>query len=462
VDTKIANITTFVAEKTIPLMTFKDFNLNNALWNALDDLGYTTPTTIQEKAITVIMSGRDVQGIAQTGTGKTIAYLLPLLKMWVFNKNRHAQILIIVPTRELVVQVVEQANALAKYSNCVVRGVYGGTNLKVQAAEIAEGCDIVVGTPGRVLDLGYHGSLNLKVIKKFVIDEMDEMLALGFRSQLEHMMDLLPEKRQNLLFSATITDDVEGLMNEYFNSPEKIEAAPSGTPLTNIDQCIYRIPNFNTKINLLTCLIKERAEMDKILIFVSTKALADELHDRVSPLLEGQVGLIHSNKDQNYRFNAVNRFKDGTYRILIATDIIARGIDILDVSHVINFDMPDEAESYIHRIGRTGRADKRGESISLIGDLDVDMLNDVEAFMNYKINIKEHPADVEISDILVDSELPKIQMKNTLGRVPVLRESSSAFHEKKAKNQKVNVKIRYTEKMKAKYKKPITRGQKKK
>ncbi len=198
-------------------MTFRDLNLSNPLLNALDDAGFTTPTTIQYKAYPVIMSGRDVRGIAQTGTGKTIAYLLPLLKMWSFSKARHPQILIIVPTRELVVQVVDQATLITKYMNVVIRGVYGGTNLKTQAFEISEGLDIIVGTPGRLLDLGYHGSLNLRAIKKLVIDEVDEMLALGFRSQLEHIMELLPEKRQNLLFSATIDENVEILLGEYFN-----------------------------------------------------------------------------------------------------------------------------------------------------------------------------------------------------------------------------------------------------
>ncbi|MGB4960401.1 MAG: DEAD/DEAH box helicase, partial [Saprospiraceae bacterium] len=188
-------------------MTFNDFNLSNQLLHAISDAGFTRPTTIQQKAFTVVMSGRDVQGIAQTGTGKTIAYLLPLLRMWSYNKNRHPQILIIVPTRELVVQVVESVQLLSKYLTLEVRGVYGGTNLRTQAAEIADGLDVIVGTPGRLLDLGYHGVLNLKMIKKLVIDEVDEMLALGFRSQLEHIMDLLPEKRQNLLFSATITPD---------------------------------------------------------------------------------------------------------------------------------------------------------------------------------------------------------------------------------------------------------------
>lgn len=442
-------------------MTFKDFNLNNPLWNALDDASIKIPTSIQKKTFPVIMSGRDVTGIAQTGTGKTLAYLLPLLKMWAFNKSRHTSVLIIVPTRELVVQVVDSAAMLSKYMNVVIRGVYGGTNLKTQAYELAEGCDILIGTPGRLLDLGYHGSLNLKNIRKLVIDEVDEMLSLGFRSQLQHIFDLLPEKRQNLMFSATMTDDVIRLIEEEFNNPENIEAAPSGTPLDNIKQIAYRVPNFNTKINLLHIILDQNPDMNKVLLFVSTKALADTLHTDLSARYEGKIGVIHSNKDQNFRFNAVNSFKDGTYTVLIATDIIARGLDIEDVSHVINFDLPEQPESYIHRIGRTGRADRKGEAISLISDFETDMLSSIEALMEYTVPLQDKPENLEISDVLTEAEMPEIRMKNVLAPLPKMSDTG-AFHEKKAKNQKVNIKVRYKDKMHAKYGKPKTRGQKRK
>lgn len=442
-------------------MTFKDFNLNNPLWNALDDVSIKIPTSIQKKTFPVIMSGRDVTGIAQTGTGKTLAYLLPLLKMWAFNKSRHTSVLIIVPTRELVVQVVDSATMLSKYMNVVIRGVYGGTNLKTQAYELAEGCDILIGTPGRLLDLGYHGSLNLKNIRKLVIDEVDEMLSLGFRSQLQHIFDLLPDKRQNLMFSATMTDDVIRLIEEEFNNPENIEAAPSGTPLDNIKQIAYRVPNFNTKINLLHIILDQNPDMNKVLLFVSTKALADTLHTDLSARYEGKIGVIHSNKDQNFRFNAVNSFKDGTYTVLIATDIIARGLDIEDVSHVINFDLPEQPESYIHRIGRTGRADRKGEAISLISDFETDMLSSIEALMEYTVPLQDKPENLEISDVLTEAEMPEIRMKNVLAPLPKMSDTG-AFHEKKAKNQKVNIKVRYKDKMHAKYGKPKTRGQKRK
>jgi len=434
-------------------MTFDNLNLNKPLWNALEEEGYTIPTTIQTKVFSIVMSGRDVQGIAQTGTGKTFAYLLPLLRMWKFSKTRHAQILILVPTRELVVQVVEQAQLLTKYMNAVTVGVYGGTSLNVQALEVANGLDIVVGTPGRVLDLGYHGSLNLKQIKKFVIDEFDEMLNLGFKTQIKNILELLPDKRQNLLFSATDSEEADDLIEEYFNAPERIEAAPAGSPVSNINQTLYRVPNYNTKINLLRHLLKHESDMTKVLLFVSTKAIADSLFDLFHEENNEWVGLIHSNKDQNFRFRSLNKFKDGTIRMLIATDILSRGLDIDDVSHVINFDLPETPNDYIHRIGRTGRADKKGESIALVSDFEVDQLALIEEFMNQEIALIPTPEDVEISDKLIFSEMPVINMKNALGKAPTIKDNS-AFHEKKAKNQKVNVRVSKKDRMQAKYGKP--------
>ena len=443
-------------------MTFKDLHLTNALWNALDDAGLEVPTPIQYQSFPVIMSGRDVHGIAQTGTGKTIAFLLPLFRLLNFSKSRNPQVMVIVPTRELVVQVANTAQQISKYMTMETKGVFGGTNLRTQAAELAEGCDVIVGTPGRLLDLMYHGVLNTKSIRKLVIDEVDEMLALGFRSQLEHILELLPEKRQNLLFSATITDEVENVLDEYFQQPVRVEAAPPGTPVEKIRQCVYRVPNYNTKINLLRWLLENHADMSRVLLFVSTKALADELFSSLSETLAGQVGVIHSNKDQNYRFQSVRNFQEGKTRILIATDIIARGIDIADVSHVINFDLPEVPQYYIHRIGRTGRADKEGIAISLVSDHDAGQLQEIEEMMQYQISVLPHPEAVPVSTVLTEAEMPRVQMKNVLGKTPVLRENQTAFHEKKTKNKKTTQKVPHKEKMMDKYGKPKTRGQKRK
>lgn len=442
-------------------MTFQDLNLNSPLLNALEELGYTTPTTIQHKIFSVIMSGKDVCGIAQTGTGKTMAYLLPSLRQWKFSKDRFPQILIVVPTRELVTQVVAEAQKLSKYMNVVTVGVYGGVNMKAQILEVENGCDVVVATPGRLVDLVLHGSLKLKAIKKLIIDEVDEMFNLGFRTQINKILELLPPKRQNLLFSATITEEVEVLMNEHFDVPTRVEAAPTGTPVDKIAQRLYEVPNFYTKVNLLKLLLSSDEQMSKVLVFAATKKLADELYDEIAPAFEEQVGVIHSNKAQNNRFNTINRFKDGTYRLIIATDLVARGIDISEVTHVINFDLPEEPEAYIHRIGRTGRADKQGISITLCTPREQEMRVAIEELMKMPIPVLELPEGLEISSVLTDDEMPKVKMRETLIALPDIRESKGAFHEKLEKNKKVNVKVSHKDKMRQKYGKPKSRGQKK-
>lgn len=442
-------------------MTFSDLNLNTPILNALNDLGYTTPTPIQEKVFSVMMSGKDVLGIAQTGTGKTFAYLLPMLRQWKYTKDRNPQILILVPTRELVVQVEKEAKKLTTYSNAVVLGVYGGTNIKTQIEAVLEGVDILVATPGRLLDLALNGSLRLKSVKKLVLDEVDEMLSLGFRSQLTRILDMLPEKRQNLLFSATTTDEVEAFMDEHFNAPLTIEAAPAGAPLENIQQSAYYVPNFNTKINLLENLL-QNPELTKVLVFAGTKSLADQLHKQLDEKFPEQIGVVHSNKDQNYRFNTVRKFHTGENRVLIATDLIARGLDIFEVTHVINFDTPDVAENYIHRIGRTGRAEKLGKAITFITEREKEYQEAIEKLMEYQIPINEFPSEVPISDKLIPEEMPQFRMKNIDVKLPKRENVGAAFHEKKDKNKKVNMHMTRGEKMKQKYKKPKTRGQKKK
>ncbi len=442
-------------------MNFSDLNLNKPLLDALDDMGYKTPTTIQHKAFSVIMSGKDVCGIAQTGTGKTFAYLLPILREWKYSKDRFPQVLIIVPTRELVVQVAEAVKQVSTYMTVEVVAAFGGVNMKPQAAACENGCDIVVATPGRLLDLVYNGHLRLKAIKKLVIDEVDEMLNLGFRQQLNNLLDLLPPKRQNLMFSATITDEVEIMMNDYFNLPTIIEAAPTGTPLDNISQMMYRLPNFYTKINLLELLLTQDESMTKVLVFVATKSLADDVYSELEPKFPGQVGVIHSNKEQNHRFNTVNKFQSGEYRFIIATDIIARGLDIAEVSHVINFDTPEIPEHYMHRIGRTGRADKKGDAILFNTPRELEQLAGIETLMNYKVPMAPLPEDLVLSEVLTDDELPKVKMKQYLIKLPKRELSGPAFHEKSAKNQKRPVKVKHSDKMKAKYGKPQKRKPKK-
>lgn len=442
-------------------MTFDDLNLNAPLLKALDEMGFVHPTTIQQKAFSVIMSGKDVCGIAQTGTGKTYAYLLPCLRQLEFSKDRVPQMLVIVPTRELVAQVVEAAIKLTAHRSLVVTGVYGGVNMKPQTIAVENGVDILVATPGRLYDLILNGALKTKSIKKLVIDEADEMLNLGFRSQLKNIMDLLPQRRQNLMFSATITEEVEQIIEEFFDMPVRIEAAPTGTPLEHISQMAYEVPNFYTKVDLLELLLAEHEDFSKVLVFTATKKLADELYEQMQDRFPEQVGVIHSNKEQAHRFNTVKQFKEGTYRFIIATDIVARGIDIAEVTHVINFDLPEVPENYIHRIGRTGRADKKGIAISFITEREKEYQQRIESLMKYEIPMRSLPDHLEIATQLTEDEMPKVIVKEVKLKIPKRENVGASFHEKSAKNSRQPTKrVSHKDKMMAKYGKPKSKGKK--
>ncbi|MES2138639.1 MAG: DEAD/DEAH box helicase [Bacteroidota bacterium] len=420
-------------------MTFDELNLNKPLISALDDLGYINPTPIQEKAFPVIMSGKDVVAIAQTGTGKTFAYLLPMLRQLKYSDKKHPRILIVVPTRELVLQIVREIEKLTSYMNVRYQGVYGGTNINTQKQLVYDGLDILVATPGRLVDLALTGLLRLKDIQKLVIDEVDQMLSLGFRQQLISFLETLPAKRQNLMFSATMTEDVEKVIAKYFYEPFKIEIAAHGTPLDKIIQKGYHVPNFYTKVNLLEYLLND-VELSKVLVFVENKKLADRLFELLEKKLVDQVGVIHSSLSQNNRISALKSFHDGRKRVLIATDIIARGLDISDVTHVINFDTSRLPEDYIHRIGRTGRANKAGVAISFINEAEQEYQFEIENLMNKEIPIEPFPAAVQISKVYTEEEKPSIIDKNIKRinaiKIPI---GQGAFHEKKEKNKKVNL-----------------------
>ncbi len=442
-------------------MTFADLNLGKSLDNAINDLGITHPTTIQEKTFSKIMAGNDVVGIAQTGTGKTFAFLLPALRLWKFSKNIYPQILIIVPTRELVAQIVEEVEKLTTYMTFTTVGVYGGTNIKTHKHTISLGCDLVVGTPGRLNDLLLDGVLKAKDIKRLIIDEVDEMLNLGFRVQLQSIREFLPAKRQNLMFSATMIPEVETVIKEYTEFYEKIEVAPSGAPLEIIDQSVYHIPNFNSKTNLLIHLLKSDEMMKKVLVFVSTKKMADVLYDRLYPIFEETIGVIHSSKSQNNRFQTVELFQSGSYRCIVATDLIARGLDVSQVTHVINFDLTDTPEKYIHRIGRTGRAEQRGVSLAFVTEEEQEYLQSIESLMGKSLEVNPHPEEVELSDELIDLEKPIEFVPFNNHKTKRFVPSGPAFHEKKEKNKKENRHQTRAEKLKEKYKKPKKRRPKK-
>lgn len=442
------------------MSTFDSFKIKKQLRNAIADLEFTAPTPIQEQAFPIVMSGKDVLGIAQTGTGKTLAYLLPILEDLPFSNQIHPRVLILVPTRELVVQLVDQLALFTKYMNVRVLGIFGGVNINTQRTNIALGSDIIVATPGRLYDLVLNQSLSLKFAKKLVIDEVDVMLDLGFRPQLMNIFELMPEKRQNIMFSATMTEEVEALIDAFFIAPQKISIAVSGTPLDNIQQSCYSVENFYTKVNLLKHLISNRKEYKKVLVFVGSKRLADKVFLELEEDFGQETGIIHSNKAQNTRLVAIDQFDQGQNRILVATDVIARGLDLHRISHVINFDTPLFPENYMHRIGRTGRAEEEGHSVLFSTEKEYKLKEAIEELMDMKIPEVPFPSDVKISNELLPEERPDDFIDKNPTRNDKEGERGASFHEKKKKNQKVNLGGSYKQNIGKKYKKPKTRGDK--
>ncbi len=440
------------------MSAYKELDISKQLVNAIDDLGYVQPTPIQVEAYPVILSGKDVVGVAQTGTGKTFAYMLPVLKDLKYSKDGLPRVVVLVPTRELVLQVVEQIQSYTKYTSLRVLGVYGGVNMKTQRKQVVEGLDILVATPARIYDLAISGTLVLKQVTKLIIDEVDIMLDLGYRFQLTNIFDLLPARRQNIMFSATMTDEVDALIDDFFSAPIKISVALSGTPLDNISQTCYSVLNFNTKINLLQHLLIDADEYKKVLIFVSHKLSAERLYEALERKFGLDVFLTYANKSQTIRMNALERFEEGKTRILISTDLLARGIDLSKISHVISFDAPRYPENYMHRIGRTGRAEEQGKSILFFTSKEEENKYTIEKMMKYKIPIIEFPEAVAINYELIPEERPKIAEDKK--RDKEFEPTNPAFHEKSEKNKKTNPGGSYKWIIAAKYKKPKTRGDK--
>ena len=439
--------------------TFEDFKIKKQLLNAIADLGFEKPTPIQEESYSAILAGRDFVGIAQTGTGKTIAYLLPVLQELKFSNQPHPRVLILVPTRELVIQIVKEIEKLSTYLSVRVLGVYGGTNINTHKQAVAEGLDIIVGTPRRLYDLALTNVLRLNSIKKLVIDEVDIMLDFGFKTQLNNIFDYLPSKRQNILFSATMTTYVDELIDDFLVHPVKKTISISGTPLEGISQESYPVPNFYTKANLLNHLLKDKEAYSKVLIFVASKVNADRLFEELD--FKSETSVIHSGKEQNNRTKSIEKFVDGTSRILIATDVISRGIDIEKIATVFSFDTPVYPENYIHRIGRTGRAEQQGRAILFYSEKEIGLKEAIENLMNYAIPENEFPDEVEVSTQLTPEEKDKPVVQKELSEKYSVAEGGASFHEKSAKNSKEKVeKKSYQKQLKERYKKPIRRGDK--
>lgn len=372
-------------------MNFTDLNLIEPIAKAIKEEGYTQPTPIQEQSIPEILKGKDFLGCAQTGTGKTAAFAIPILQNLTNNKtpNRHIKALILTPTRELAIQIEENINAYGKYLPLKKLVIFGGVKQGNQEAALRKGVDILVATPGRLLDFISQGIISLKNIEIFVLDEADRMLDMGFVHDVKRIIKLLPEKRQTLFFSATMPAEIQKLADSILHHPVKVEVTPVSSTADTIKQSVYFVER-EDKLNLLTHILQNDIS-DSVLVFARTKHGADKITKKlVKSNISAQA--IHGDKSQNARQNALNNFKNGTTRVLIATDIAARGIDIDELKFVINFELTDVSETYVHRIGRTGRAGAEGTSISFVDGLDLLNLKNTEKLIGKKIPvIKDHP-----------------------------------------------------------------------
>ncbi|HEX8548340.1 MAG TPA: DEAD/DEAH box helicase [Cytophagaceae bacterium] len=413
------------------MASFEDFKINVQLLQAIKELQYNEPTDIQVSAIPQILAGHDIFGIAQTGTGKTAAYLIPILMKIKYAQGMNPRALILAPSRELAMQINDHMIGLAKFTDLRHTVIYGGLGPKTQIENIKKGLDIIVGTPGRVLDLYMRGDLILKDIKVLVLDEADKMMDMGFMPQIRKMLEVIPRKRQNLLFSATMPERVVKLSEEFLEFPLTIEVTPQATTVDAIDQSIYLVPNFLTKINFLQKLL-EKPEFSRVIIFVRTKENADNLYKFIKRKIDQGVKVIHGNKGQNTRINSMEEFKSGSLRILVSTDVAARGIDVTMVSHVINFDVPVIYEDYVHRIGRTGRAGNLGAAITFSTETEMMHIKNIEKIINYKIPVLPLPDDVKVEETTFEEKQGMDKEKDTFKKKadPTFK---GAFHDKKVR-----------------------------
>jgi ATP-dependent RNA helicase RhlE len=369
-------------------MPFRTLGLDAAILKAVQETGYTEPTPIQSAAIPFVLQRRDLIGIAQTGTGKTAAFTLPILSLLAASPSKGIKALVIAPTRELVVQIEENVRAYAKHLPVTVATIFGGVSEKPQIKALEVGADIVVATPGRLLDIIRGREKTFANIEFLVLDEADRMLDMGFVPAIRQIVKLLPRKRQTLFFSATLSREIEKLTGEFLQNPETVEIGRRSNPADTVSQSVYEISQHLKPALLLHLLQDPRKNM--VLVFTRTKHGAD----RIARRLEHAgitTGAIHSNRSQNQRLRALNEFREGKIRVLVATDIAARGIDVDGISHVVNYDFPPHHEDYVHRIGRTGRAKAVGEAISFVSKEDEDAVRALERFT--RRGIPRHKAE---------------------------------------------------------------------
>jgi len=367
-------------------MSFSDLGLLPELMRAVADKGYDTPSPIQIQAIPAVLAGRDVLAGAQTGTGKTAGFVLPILQRLTADTahgtSRAPRALVLTPTRELAAQVAQSARDYGKYLPLRTYQVFGGVSINPQISALRGGCDILVATPGRLLDLAQQRMVDLSLVQVLVLDEADRMLDMGFIHDIRRIIKLLPQKRQNLLFSATYSDDIRGLAERLLHNPLSVQVAPRNAPIELVEQRAYRVQK-EQKRHLLAHLIQE-GQWRQVLIFTRTKHGAN----RLTQQLEGagiQAAAIHGNKSQAARVKALDMFKRGQVTCLVATEVAARGLDIKELPQVVNYELPNVPEDYVHRIGRTGRAGSAGEAISLVSSDESGLLRDIERVLRRSI-----------------------------------------------------------------------------
>ena len=416
------------------IKSFSDLKLNPQILNAIKEAGYESPTPIQQKAIPLILSGHDIMGIAQTGTGKTAAFVLPLLMKLKYAQGEDPRALILAPTRELAMQIENNIEKYCTYLDLRHTAIYGGSGAKVQIEAFENGMDIIVASPGRFMDLYRKRAFITKQIKTLVIDEADKMMDMGFMPQVRQILEIIPIKRQNLLFSATMSQTVMKLSEEFLEFPEVVEVTPQASTVDTIEQFLYEVPNFKTKINLLGHLLKNDA-LSKVIIFVKTKSNADNIFKFIHRKITESVKVIHGNKGQNTRINSIESFKNENTRVLVSTDVSARGIDVSMVSHVINFDVPVIYEDYVHRIGRTGRAHNQGVAITFANIAEMLHIKKIETLINQDITRKNIPNSVSIE------KTPFEESQIILREIDHLKRKENpdfkgAFHEKKKRRKK--------------------------
>ena len=420
--------------------SFLTLQLSKRLLQALQEQGYTTPTPIQQKAIPLILQGRDVLGIAQTGTGKTMAYLLPLLTRLKHAKGTHPRVLVLATSKELVIQIAHELAALAKYTDLRYACLYGGIGPTQQIEAVKQGIDLLIATPGRLLDFCHRSVLYLQTVKHVVLDEADKLLDRGFLPQLRDILMLLPAKKQHLLFSATMATQGLKHAEDFLDWPAKVIITPSTTPLASVAQKRYQVPNIATKAQLLILLLADTATFHKVIVFAHTRRTAENIAHFLQRKVTGDIRVIHASKGQNTRINTLNAFKAGNVRILVATDVAARGIDINKVSHVINFEVPTSLAAYVHRIGRTGRATHIGQAITFSNKAEEYYIQQIERLTRQKIPVIPLPTE------LVEKPT-SWEEKQAMARVIDWQRQKEdpnyqgAFHKKKSKN--VTRKARY-------------------